>query len=418
MVYHREFEDQIAMRIIFVTPDYPDENSLSGSGVGTSVYNISHGLAECGHDSVILVCGQPGNQNKKIGKHITILYTKSIGNFHYYMSRLPFVGKAQFLVFFIKQWEISRTIFEELKLLYKETGINDTVLEIPEAHGNFLLWKKNRWVPYVVVIHGSLALYAHTIGKNKSFFSWLMVNLYKVIMRGSSAIVCPSRFVSSFYEKKLLLEKVFYCPNPVSLPKLKASDNNPENKIVVLSVSALSQAKGIDTLMDAIEKIARVTKDIRFVIIGSDGDMRKKDLDTFFSAHHLSGLAQVVGYIPWKEIRSWYQACDIFVSASRLETFGQTIAEAMLCGKPVIATSAGAIPELLDNGQSGILVKPGDSSALAQEIMRLASDRRLCKELGLRGMQKILTENSPARAIQERIALYRNILDESKSKVA
>jgi glycosyltransferase involved in cell wall biosynthesis len=106
------------------------------------------------------------------------------------------------------------------------------------------------------------------------------------------------------------------------------------------------------------------------------------------------------------------------VSASRFETFGQTIAEAMLSGKPVIATSAGAIPELLDNGQRGILVKPGDSAAFAQEIIRLADDRELCKELGLKGMQKISAENSPAHAIQERLALYRNILDESKNKFA
>ena len=406
------------MRIVFVTPDYPDENSLSGSGVGTFVYNISHGLAEFGHDSIVLVHGQPENHSKKIGEHIIVRYLKHVGNIHYYVSKLPLIGRSSILIGLIKQWEIGQTVLAELLIVLKETGTKDIILESPEGHGNFLLANRNRIIPYIISIHGSVILHKQAIGQNKGFLLWMLAKINEKIMQGASAIICPSRFTTEFYTR-FFKKNVFYCPNPVSLPAI--TDKKPEltlphNPVVVLSVSALSWSKGTDILRDAIVKISQVTRNIQFVIVGADSDIKKKDLESFFGAHQLLDLVNIVGYVPWGEIVEWYKSCDVFVSASRFETFGQTIAEAMLSEKPVIATNIGAIPELLNNGKSGILVEPGDSSALAQEILELAGDLKKRRELGSKGMEKILAENSPVRAIQERISLYQNILDESKNK--
>ncbi len=69
-----------------------------------------------------------------------------------------------------------------------------------------------------------------------------------------------------------------------------------------------------------------------------------------------------------KDISTFFNAVDVFVMASKAETFGMVTIESMACGTPVIASNAGGSPEILDNGKFGILFKPLDSESLANKI--------------------------------------------------
>jgi len=78
----------------------------------------------------------------------------------------------------------------------------------------------------------------------------------------------------------------------------------------------------------------------------------------------------------------YYNAADVFIHAARDEAFGKTIVEAMACGKPVVATAIGGIPELIENESTGYLVPPGDSTAMAQRIQQLLDNPSLALQMG------------------------------------
>lgn len=101
------------------------------------------------------------------------------------------------------------------------------------------------------------------------------------------------------------------------------------------------------------------------------------------------------GLVQHSELHKHYQNSDVFILPSVChEAFGMPIIEAMAMELPVIATRSGAFPEIVKEGQTGILVEPGDSDALAEAILILLSDENLRKSMGKSGQQRALEKFS------------------------
>ena len=114
-------------------------------------------------------------------------------------------------------------------------------------------------------------------------------------------------------------------------------------------------------------------------------------------AHH-AALAQDVGlngrvsFLGWQnraQVGDLLRRCDVFVLPSRSEPFGIVIIEAMACGKPVVASAVGGIPEIIHQGENGILVEPEDPAALGDAILRVLEDEGLRAEIGRNGLKTV-----------------------------
>ncbi len=127
----------------------------------------------------------------------------------------------------------------------------------------------------------------------------------------------------------------------------------------------------------------------------------------------VSDRVRFLGFIPDAELVAYYDACDVFClpSTERAEQFGLVQLEAMQCGKPVVATRLGTGVEYVTlDGVTGLLVEPGDESALAQALNRLLTDRQLSARLGAAGQQRVREEFSVAQMVDKTTALYRRLL--------
>jgi glycosyltransferase involved in cell wall biosynthesis len=161
-----------------------------------------------------------------------------------------------------------------------------------------------------------------------------------------------------------------------------AADGAP----LILSVGRLREKKGLDTLIDACRLLHQRGQAMRCEIIGY-GEARER-LQARIDAHGLQALVKLAGKRPREQVIEAYARAAVYVQPSRIAADGDrdgipnVLLEAMAMGLPVVASEVSGIPELVNNGRNGLLVKPDDAVGLADAISRLLHTPALCNELG------------------------------------
>lgn len=154
---------------------------------------------------------------------------------------------------------------------------------------------------------------------------------------------------------------------------------------VLATIGRLSREKGHSYLMETLKLIKEQYPKPALVIMG-DGDMRP-ELERLTEQLGLKENVRFLGVCP--DIFSILKETDIFVLPSLYEAFGLVLLEAMLMKKPVVASRVSGIPEVVSEGQTGLLVPPADPARLAGAILRLAGDNDLARRMGQAGYQRV-----------------------------
>jgi L-malate glycosyltransferase len=179
----------------------------------------------------------------------------------------------------------------------------------------------------------------------------------------------------------------------------------PHGSPIVGNVAALVPHKGQRHLVDAAALVVREVPDARFVIAG-EGELRPA-LEHQIKHLGLQKHVLLAGFRP--DILSIHKAFDVFVMSSVTEGLGTSLLDAMACGKPVVATAAGGIPEVVRDGETGILVPPRDHHAMADAIVRLLKDRELSLRMGRAGLSLAHARFSAERMVQDTLKAYERI---------
>ena len=188
--------------------------------------------------------------------------------------------------------------------------------------------------------------------------------------------------------------KIHRVYNGIDLERFPASRSCNGNRIPrIVSVGRLVPFKGFDDLIDACAELARRRIDFVCDIIG-DGPLRET-LQAKIEQLDLSSRVNLLGSLSQGAVLEKLQAADIFALASTTDTQGATdvfptvILEAMASARPVVSTRLAGIPELVVDGQTGILAPPGDSTALAHALEQLLRDPELRLRFGDAGRARI-----------------------------
>lgn len=179
----------------------------------------------------------------------------------------------------------------------------------------------------------------------------------------------------------------------------------PHHAPIVGNVAALVPHKGQRHLVEAAAIVVTQVPDARFVIAG-EGELRAS-LERQIRERRLEKHVFLAGFRP--DILSVHRGFDIFVMSSVTEGLGTSLLDAMACGKPVIATTAGGMPEVVADGESGILVPPRDDAALAAAIVRLLKDPPLRAAMGAAGERRVRERFSSERMVQDTLDLYKRV---------
>lgn len=161
----------------------------------------------------------------------------------------------------------------------------------------------------------------------------------------------------------------------------------PENAVICLAAGRLVWAKAHDDLILAISR-ARTKKDNLYCLIAGEGSLND-ELVSLILELKLEKYVFMLGHVEHAELLSLLSYSDIYVMPSRTEGTPVALLEAGLLGKPIIATNVGGIPELVTNEESALLVNKGSIDALAEALIRVASDRQLAIQLGQQAQKRI-----------------------------
>jgi glycosyltransferase involved in cell wall biosynthesis len=193
-------------------------------------------------------------------------------------------------------------------------------------------------------------------------------------------------------------KKIFRVHNGIDLTRFPKMNPTPINQtssgpVRLLSVGRLVAFKGFRLLIDACAELEKRGVDFALQIIG-DGPLRE-ELETRARGSSLSGKIQFAGEQSQNQVLRALRTCDIFVLASTIDNRGASdvfptvIAEAMASGRPVVSTMVAGIPELVTNGETGLLVRVDDSRGLADALERLVRDGNLRASFGRAARRRI-----------------------------
>jgi len=179
----------------------------------------------------------------------------------------------------------------------------------------------------------------------------------------------------------------------------------PHGAPVVGNVAALVPHKGQRYLVDAAHLVVQQLPDARFVILG-EGELREH-LEKQVHEHHLEKHVWLPGFRT--DVLGCISGFDLFVMSSVTEGLGTSLLDAMAASRPIVATRAGGIPEIVDDGVTGLLVPPRDHVALAAAIVRMLKDDEGRRRMGAAGFARVNERFTVERMVEGTAGVYTQV---------
>ena len=181
---------------------------------------------------------------------------------------------------------------------------------------------------------------------------------------------------------------------------------------VVALVGRIAPWKGQDVFLRAAALVLGRRPDVRFRLVGAalfGEDAHERGLHALAAELGVAGHVDFLGFRD--DVPTVIAGADVLVHASTLgEPFGQVVIEGMAAARPVVATDAGAIPEIVASGETGLLVPPGDAAAMAEAITALLEDPARARAMGAAGRERVRDHFTAAHTRDRVQALYDQVL--------
>lgn len=241
-------------------------------------------------------------------------------------------------------------------------------------------------------------------------YDYLNLGWKQGILRKMDGVISISNFVKDLYEKIGINSRVIHVPfDMASIPDVSLGKENARKRLkisqkhAVSYIGKLSVGKGFNHFLEMIKKMDN--ENIAFIIVGT-GPLKNDAAEISKKYRNVKYL----GKVPNERIFEVYVASDLvcFLSVSS-EALGRIAIESLALGTPCIATRVGGIPEVIDNGVNGFLVSPGDIEELVKKVKILLSDKRLRDKFARNGKLKIKEEFSLEKVTNKHIEFYKKV---------
>jgi glycosyltransferase involved in cell wall biosynthesis len=222
----------------------------------------------------------------------------------------------------------------------------------------------------------------------------------RVLTRRASRVICITDSLRRFTVERVGLPArkvtvIHYGLDEVPRPWAPNKPSPvPEGARVLLAVSRLVEQKGLDIAVRALARVRERHPDAVLVVLGEGPERARLEGDGVYLLGREGDVA------------AWYGRAELLVHPARWEGFGLALLEAMLAGLPVVATRVSSIPEIVVDGETGLLLPPDDDEALAAAVDRVLADPDLARRLGEAGLRRAREEFSVDRMAGATMDVY------------
>ena len=397
--------------------------SMESGGQGVWLANVTRELARMGHE-VHVISGppypvlDPAVHEHRLRTHSFQAMMLDRRAFFHDVAPLAHFHPLNFYEF-----ASSRFTFASLLAAFSIRALAK-IGELERAYGRFDVIHDNQtlsygvWMaramlgrPVVATVHHPLDLDVRnglrqiaSVRARALRIAWYPWKMQPFVARHLDAVVFPSNASAEMTARLwgLPRERLRTVHNGVDTDIFRPGDEDERCPGALLFVgNAEDYNKGVVYALRAMALLPESAKAHLYLVGGPAGEQRVAPAE--IARLGIGDRVTVVGRVGESELVRRYRRAEALVSPSLYEGFGLPAAEAMACGTPVIATSAGALPEVVADGETGLIVPPADERALADAMASLVADPERCRRLGAAGRERVLerfTWGRNARALE------------------
>jgi len=405
--------------------------SMYSGGQGIYLYYLTRELSRLGH-RVHVIAGPP---YPRLPEGVQMHPVDSVSFYRYLEDRRGFFARnpweffypLNFLEFtstraglFTLMISFSLRALAEFKRLSRHIPFD--IIHDNQCLGPGLLFLKGTGIPVVATIHHPLSIDVRNAvaearnpllkARRLIYYPTLMQEL---VARRLDRVIAVSRASAEMVARtfKVPRERLRIVYNGVDTELFRPLPLEKRPGSLIYVGNSEDRNKGIRYLLKALHLLfPRVDYHLTFV------DRPRGELKLaprLVRRYKLSTRIDFTGRVPNQELVQLYCRSLVAICPSLYEGFGLPAAEAMACGVPVVATTGGALPEVVEDGVTGILVPPADAEALAEAIYRLLSDEPLRRRLGEMARQRVVERFHWRRTALETLAIYEEALSRQPS---
>ena len=385
------------LKVGLFSPHYP---SISGEGgIGTYTRTLAEAMTASGHTPHVLTTG-PATRQAFAGVVAVDMVSRRY---------IPFIDRV--VPGATACWRIG----QRASALARSHGLD--LFEFPNWEGLGLWFALRRSIPLVVRLHTSAAETQQIDGLPATWRLKCDIYREKLQIDRADALVTHSDAHRQRMAAELSIDphRIVVVPHGIPVDIEFERDYRENRDVTVVFLGRLEKRKGAMELLNAIPIVLSAAPSTRFVLIGRDrahcpgGRTHRQFVEDEFPG---AVRRQIVfaGTLDDAEVTRHLQSADIFVAPSLYESFGLVFLEAMRWGTPVIGTKAGGIPEIVKDGETGLLVSPGNHVELAAAIASLVQDKEKRRRLGESGRSRVEQEFSAATMAKRTVDFYSSVI--------
>jgi glycosyltransferase involved in cell wall biosynthesis len=407
------------MRLLLLSFEYPPETGFGG--IGTYTWYHARALARLGHDVHVLAGATeatPLRTTEQDGARV-----------HRYRSRGPLMSALQPLAKLRLWWSKNRlenalSMYRGYRQLLRQYRFD--LIEMPECGAEGALLNHLTRTPTVVRFHSPARLIMPYYDVRPADIR-LCSRAEQSGIRGANAFTSCSRFLANEVRDRLGVQRpVRVIPNGIDLTLFDAEEQLdfrrqyglPADRPIVLFSGRMERRKGIELFLTLAAPLLE-RHEVALVLAGQDlFNIVAGQLLPSLEGKRLRGSIHYLGKLDLASVRSAVRQADVFLLPSLWENCPYSCLEAMAAGRAIVSTDQGGMPELIRDGENGLLARNGDSASYLAALDRMLADAELRRRLGQAARTTIETSFTDIQIAQASVAHYLECLQQGGASVS